>query len=218
MIKSQEFNKGEGSKMLDISFSLVAFMIVLFIALIYILNTMMYKPLLDFMHKRDESIANDIANIEGNDSEISELEAKANENISKAKQEASEIKASMISKVKDELSSKFEEKKAALEDELNNFLVALGEKKEVLKGELEANLAQYKEAVEAKIKNVREIMAKDEVTKSEIDDAVNEMFQEVQKFSAKLYEQQQASTEQAQETQNASNEANQQSAEQQAAS
>ena len=154
MIKSQEFNKGEGSKMLDISFSLVAFMIVLFLALIYVLNTMMYKPLLDFMQKRDESIANDIASIEGNDSEISELEAKANENISKAKQEASEIKASMISKVKDELSSKFEEKKSALEDELNNFLVALGEKREILKSELEANLAQYKEAVEAKIKSV----------------------------------------------------------------
>jgi len=154
LIKSQEFNKGEGSEMLDISFSLVAFMIVLFLALIYVLNTMMYKPLLDFMQKRDESIANDIASIEGNDSEISELEAKANETISKAKQEASEIKASMISKVKDELSSKFEEKKSALEKELDNFLVALGEKKEILKSELEANLAQYKEAVEAKIKSV----------------------------------------------------------------
>ena len=140
--------------MLDISFVLVALMIVLFLALIYVLNTMMYKPLLDFMQKRDESIAADLASIESNDSEISELEAKANENISKAKQEASEIKSTMISKVKDELSSKFEEKKAALEEELNNFLVALGEKKEVLKSELEANLTQYKEAVEAKIKNV----------------------------------------------------------------
>jgi len=140
--------------MLDISFVLVALMIVLFLALIYVLNTMMYKPLMDFMQKRDESIAADLASIESNDSEIAELEAKANENISKAKQEASEIKSSMISKVKDELSSKFEEKKAALEDELNNFLIALGEKKEVLKSELESNLTQYKEAVEAKIKNV----------------------------------------------------------------
>jgi len=140
--------------MLDISMYLVAFMIVLFLALIYVLNTMMYKPLLDFMQKRDESIANDLSNINSNDSEISELEAKATEVISKAKHEASELKSSMISKIKDELSLKFDEKKKALESELNSFMSGIEEKKELLKSELNANLNQYKDAVEAKIKNI----------------------------------------------------------------
>ncbi len=140
--------------MLDISGVLVTFMIVLFLSMIYLLNTMMYKPLMDFMQKRDKSIADDLSSVESNDSEIEDLESKAMANISEAKQEAAEIKSSMISKIKDELAKEFNAKKEALEAEMGDFMKSLEEKKEVLTKELNSNLAQYKSAVEAKIKNI----------------------------------------------------------------
>ncbi len=140
--------------MLDISALLVAFMIVLFLVLIKVLNDMMYKPLMDFMQKRDQSIADDISAINSNDSEIVELEKKANETIAKAKAEANEIKSSMINKVKDELSKKLEAKKEALESELATFIENLNKKREALKSELSANKTEYKSAIEAKIKNI----------------------------------------------------------------
>ena len=140
--------------MLDISAFLVAFMIVLFLVLIFVLNNIMYKPLMDFMQKRDKSIADDLSVINANDSEITELEKKANENIAKAKAEANDIKTSMINRVKDELSKKIEAKKEALEGELLSFIESLNKKREALKAELSSNAAQYKKAVEAKIKNI----------------------------------------------------------------
>ena len=140
--------------MLDISGALVAFMIVLFLSMIYLLNTMMYKPLMDFMQKRDKSIADDLASIDSNDSEIKDLESKALANISEAKHKAADIKSSIIGKVKDELAKEFEAKKEALEAEMSEFMKSLEEKKETLTKELNSNLGQYKSAVEAKIKNI----------------------------------------------------------------
>lgn len=46
-----------------------------------------------------------------------------------------------------------------------------------------------KEAINAEIAKVRELLNKEDITKQELDDAVNTMFQEVQKFTAKLYQQ-----------------------------
>ena len=48
---------------------------------------------------------------------------------------------------------------------------------------------EEKEKIEAAIKEVRDLLAKEDVTKDELNDGVNKMFQAMQEFSTKLYQQ-----------------------------
>jgi F-type H+-transporting ATPase subunit b len=140
--------------MLDISIGILGFMVVLFLALIYVLNKMMYVPLMEFMKKRDKSIAEDMANVNSNDSEIHSLQEEANKNISEAKVQANEIKTSLVNKAKNELAEIYETKKAELEKDMESFLSELASKRDALKDELTANIGQYKSGLEAKLKNI----------------------------------------------------------------
>jgi len=140
--------------MLDISLGLLVFNIVLFLALIYLLNKMMYVPLMSFMAKRDKTIADDMASVSSGDEEISTLLNKANENISIAKQEASEIKTSLISKAKEQLAEAYEAKKQALEKDMESFLTDLSSQKDDMRKTLSANLADYKGSIEARLKSI----------------------------------------------------------------
>jgi len=140
--------------MLDISLGILVFMVVLFLALIYILNKMMYVPLMEFMKKRDKSIAEDMANVKSNDSEIHLLQEEALKNISEAKAKANEIKTSLVSKAKEELSKVYESKKEELEKSMESFLTELSSKRVALKDELSSNIGQYKSGLEAKLKNI----------------------------------------------------------------
>jgi F-type H+-transporting ATPase subunit b len=140
--------------MLDISVGILMFMVVLFLALIYVLNKIMYVPLMEFMKKRDKSIADDMASVSSNDGEIHALEEEAQKNISEAKARANEIKTSLISKAKEEIAKAYEAKKLELEKEMDSFLTELASKREALKSELSANIGQYKSGLEAKLKNI----------------------------------------------------------------
>jgi F-type H+-transporting ATPase subunit b len=140
--------------MLDISVGILIFVVVLFLALIYILNKVMYIPLMEFMEKREESIAEDMANVSSNDGEIHALEEEIQKNISEAKARANEIKTSLISKAKEEIAKAYEAKKLELEKEMDIFLTELALRKEALKSELGANVGQYKSDLEAKLKSI----------------------------------------------------------------
>jgi len=140
--------------MLDISIGILGFMVVLFLALIYVLNKMMYVPLMEFMKKRDKSIAEDMASVNSNDHEIHQLEEEAKKNIAEAKAKANEIKTSLVSKAKEELTKVYETKKTELEKDLEKFVAELSAQREALKSELSANIGQYKASLEAKLKNI----------------------------------------------------------------
>jgi len=140
--------------MLDISLGMVMFVVVLFLALIYVLNNMMYLPLMAFMDKREKTIADDEANVSGNSDEIAVLEEEANLIISDAKSEASEIKSSALAKVKADLAEEMENKKASLETMLEGFMDELSGARDSLKKEISKNIGSYKDSIESKLKNI----------------------------------------------------------------
>jgi F-type H+-transporting ATPase subunit b len=140
--------------MLDISLGMVVFVILLFLILIYLLNTMMYRPIIDFMDKRDASIESDESAISENSSAIEALEQEAELIISQAKESAYNMKSKELTKVKADLLSKFESQKSSLEQELSEFITELYSAKEGIKNNILEDLDSYKSSLESKLKAI----------------------------------------------------------------
>jgi F-type H+-transporting ATPase subunit b len=140
--------------MLDLSLGLFLFVVVVFLALIYLLNDMLYKPLLAFMEKREGSIRNDLAASEENSDEIESAKTLANEKISAAKSEAAKIREDALTKAKESASAKLEDGKAAIDKEYASFLEKLSIDKDALRKNIAANVSSYQDGIVGKIKNV----------------------------------------------------------------
>jgi len=136
--------------MLDIHLPLMLFVLVLFLTLIVLLNNMLYIPLIKFMDDRDTSIAKDLEASKGFSNNTDELNAKADEIISIAKNEAAEIRQKAIDDAKTLAASKVETKQGEVEKEYEGFVQKLISEKENLKNELLSQMPLFKESLKAK--------------------------------------------------------------------
>jgi len=148
MLKLCEITRGV--LMLDIHLPLMLFVLVLFLTLIVLLNNMLYKPLVKFMDDRDTSIAKDLEASKSFSSNTDELNAKADENISIAKNEAAGIRQKAIDDAKTLAASKVETKQGEVEKEYEGFVQKLISEKENLKNELLSQMPLFKESLKAK--------------------------------------------------------------------
>lgn len=140
--------------MLDLSLGLFLFVVVLFLALIYLLNDMLYKPLLAFMEKREGSIRADLAASDQNSDEIEAAKASANDKISVAKSEAASIRDEALTSAKESAATKLEDSKQVLEKQYSSFVEQLSLDKVALKKSISANLPSYQDGIQTKIKNI----------------------------------------------------------------
>lgn len=136
--------------MLDIHQSLMLFVLVVFLLLIYLLNKIAYKPLVEFMDRRDSSIAKDLEASKNLSSNSDELYMKSNEVISEAKSEAATIRQKAIDEAKNIAQSKLEAKQNELESSYNKFLDELGKEQRELKNSILSQLPLFKESLKAK--------------------------------------------------------------------
>ncbi len=140
--------------MLDINPLLLLSTLVVFLILIAVLNSWLYRPLLSFMQKRDEDIKRDLSKVGSNDSEIKELLAKAESIVMNAKLEAAALREKVIADAKELADSRIEAKKAALANEYAEFERSLEEQREELKRELLANVPAFKESLKLKFSQI----------------------------------------------------------------
>jgi len=136
--------------MLDIHLPLMLFVLALFLTLLVVLNRMLFQPLLKFMDDRDRSIAKDLEAAKGLSGNSDELNAKAEENLSKAKSEAAAIRQKAIEEEKTLAASKVETKQAELDKAYAEFTKKLASEKENLKNELLSQMPLFKESLKAK--------------------------------------------------------------------
>ena len=136
--------------MLDIHWQLMLFVLILFLALLVILNNMLFQPLVKFMDDRDASIAKDLEAAKGFSGNSDELNEKADEIISNAKNEAVNIRQKTIDDEKTLATRKVEEKQKELESKYNEFAEQLSEEKENLKNSLLSQMPLFKESLKAK--------------------------------------------------------------------
>lgn len=136
--------------MLDIHLPLMLFVLALFLFLLVLLNTMLVQPLIKFMDDRDNSIAKDLEAAKGLSGNSDELNAKAEENISNAKNEAALIKLKAIDDEKRLAASRVDTKQSELDKEYGNFVEKLTSDKESLKNALLSQMPLFKESLKAK--------------------------------------------------------------------
>jgi len=136
--------------MLDIHLPLMLFVLALFLTLLVLLNNMLFQPLIKFMDDRDHTIAEDLKAAKGLSGDSDELNAKADENISNAKNEAAAIRQKAIDEEKTLAASKVETKQAELNKEYENFVTKLATEKESLREALLSQMPLFKESLKAK--------------------------------------------------------------------
>ncbi len=140
--------------MLDINPLLLGITIVVFLILIAVLNSLLFKPLFTYMEERDASIKNDQDKVGNNDAEIAELTAEAQSIVNEAKLEAAAIREKVIAEAKELADSKIEAKRAELAKDKAEFEKSLAETREELKNTLLSQVPLYKEAVKAKFSQI----------------------------------------------------------------
>ena len=140
--------------MLDINPILLLATFVVFLSLIAVLNSWLYNPLFAYMNKRDEDIKKDLDKVGSNDSEINELNAKAESIIMNAKLEAAALREKVIADAKELADSKLEARRAELASEYLEFEQSLADSKEQLTSDLVKEVPMFKEAVKAKFSQI----------------------------------------------------------------
>ena len=140
--------------MLDLNPGLMLFVLVVFFSLLFLLNTMLFQPLLKFMDDRDASIASDLKNAEEMADNSSGLNAKADALLGEAKAEANGIREKATNEAKALAESKIESKVKELDASNAEFLAELEAEQEKLKSSLSAELPAFKETLQSKLSSL----------------------------------------------------------------
>jgi len=140
--------------MLDLNPGLMLFVLVVFFSLLFLLNTMLFQPLLKFMDDRDATIAKDLQNAEEMSGNSDELNAKADAFIAEAKADANAIREKATNEAKALAESKIESKVKELDAEHQSFLTELSADQEELKKSLTSELPLFKESLQTKLGNL----------------------------------------------------------------
>ncbi len=140
--------------MLDLNPGLMLFVLFVFFSLMYLLNTMLFQPLLKFMDERDATIAKDLKSAEEMADNSSDLNAKADTLLAEAKAEANAIREKATTEAKALAESKIESKVKELEVSNSAFEVELEAEQKALKDDLTAQLPAFKESLQSKLSSL----------------------------------------------------------------
>jgi F-type H+-transporting ATPase subunit b len=140
--------------MLDLNPGLMLFVLVIFFALMVLLNQMLYKPLIKFMDDRDNSIADDLKSANEMSGSNNELNAKADAILADAKAEANAVREKATNEAKALAESKIKSKTEELDGKYQSFLSELSKEKEELEKSLLEQMPLFKESLNNKMNSL----------------------------------------------------------------
>lgn len=140
--------------MLEINLDLMVLTAIVFLVLIYLLNTMLYKPMLKFMDDREASILSSEKSVAATASDLSVHEAEIEAVLSKAREEAARIKSEASNIAKEEAAKKIEAKKLELEARYNEFKTQLNTQRQELRDELQDSVPALRQTLVAKLAKI----------------------------------------------------------------
>ena len=140
--------------MLDIKLSVMLIEAGIFLVTLILLNQWLFKPLLSFMDKRDEKLADELKSISSNNNEAKQYEQEIANILENAKSEAAKIKKAALEAAKKEANSMVESEVRSLETSKKAFYSELEVKKEELTKELEVSSAELKDMLSSKLKGI----------------------------------------------------------------
>lgn len=138
----------------DVHLSVMLATLLIFLAMIVILNSILYKPLLKFMDDRKDSIQKDEQRVQENFEEISNFNAQLDEIHQNTRAEVASIKHAAINEAKLKAEEELNKKKQELEVKMNEFYAELAKDKESFEKDLSAFLPQWQEALKKNLKSI----------------------------------------------------------------
>ncbi|EAK9945051.1 F0F1 ATP synthase subunit B' [Campylobacter lari] len=130
----------------DVHFSIMIATGVIFLLMIAILNSMLYKPLIKFMDSRDLTIKNDEEKMKKNSDDVSNVESELEKIHVQTRDEINQIKAKAIEEAKIKQEKELSTRKRELEDQMLVFLKSLREKEKELKEEMRLKMPEFKQS------------------------------------------------------------------------
>lgn len=127
---------------------------VIFLILIFVLNSVLFKPLLKFMDERSANIANNLAKVHEETDEIEAYERELKEIHAKAIEEAGIIRDEIIEEAKAKADAMLAKKQVELDLDMNKFYKDLHLEKEEVYKALEKNLDTFKLSYEKTLKQI----------------------------------------------------------------
>jgi len=140
--------------MLDIIPALLLVTGTVFLVLLILLNKTLYRPLLEFIDNRNNSINRDLENAGKNASDVVAYYKEVETILSEGKMEAAKIREAALSEAKEKAAKRIEQKKSDLEVQSVVFFKALESEKDEFKNGLLAQMPLFKESVSAKLSHI----------------------------------------------------------------
>ena len=140
--------------MLDIIPALLLVTGTVFLVLLILLNKTLYKPLLEFIDNRNNSINRDLENAGKNASDVVAYYKEVETILSEGKMEAAKIREAALNEAKEKAAKKVEQKKSNLEVQGVAFLKTLESEKNEFKNGLLAQMPLFKESVSVKLSHI----------------------------------------------------------------
>ena len=140
--------------MLDIIPALLLVTGTVFLVLLILLNKTLYKPLLEFIDNRNNSINRDLENAGKNASDVVAYYKEVETILSEGKVEAAKIREAALTEAKEKAAKKVEQKKSNLEVQGVAFLKTLESEKDEFKNGLLAQMPLFKESISAKLSHI----------------------------------------------------------------
>lgn len=127
---------------------------VIFLALMIILNALLYKPLLKFMDDRAVSIDNDEKKVKDNFDEMTNFNEELNTIKQNTRDEIAAIKQKAVNEARNSAEEALKNKKIELEQKMQSFYTQLDKEKQDLEQELKLRLPLWQEALQKKLKRI----------------------------------------------------------------
>jgi len=140
--------------MLDISPILLLVTGFVFFTLLILLNKILYRPLIEFIDNRNDSIKRDLENAGKNTSDVEAYFKEADQIILNAKAEAGKIREAALSEAKEIAAKRVEQKQSELEEEYASFLKDLEADKTKFQESLSANIPLFRDSIKQKLGNI----------------------------------------------------------------
>ena len=140
--------------MLEINLPALIFTVIVFLGLIYILNIMLYKPLLSFMGSREAMIERDTQEAKQNALDVDSDKAEIERILGEARSEATKIKQLSLDKAKAKSDELIAAQRSELEADFDKFIKDLGEEKSQLKKDLQDKIPDFKSGIKSALAKI----------------------------------------------------------------
>ena len=140
--------------MLDISPILLLVTGFVFFTLLILLNKIFYRPLLEFIDNRNDSIKRDLENAGKNTNDVEAYYKEADQIILTAKAEAGKIREAALCEAKEIAAEKVEQKQSELEEKYAIFLKDLKADKIEFQANLSASIPLFRDSIKQKLSNI----------------------------------------------------------------